>query len=66
MPIAVGEMSELVVLNNFGSYDMIDFDSDFFGNGDGIGLLDEEEVRAVLSDASPADTSDLSALLEEK
>ena len=62
-PIAVGEMSELVVLNNFESYDMIDFDGEFFGN-DGIGLLDDE-VREVLDDAVSAGASDLKALLED-
>ncbi|MBR2374046.1 MAG: hypothetical protein IKA87_07425, partial [Lentisphaeria bacterium] len=65
-PIAVGDMSDLVMLNNFGSYDMIDFDSEFFGNGDGIGLLDEEEAREVLTDSAPADLGDLRALIEEK
>ena len=45
---------------------MIDFDSEFFGNGDGIGLLDEEEAREVLTDSAPADLGDLRALIEEK
>ena len=62
-PIAVGEMSELVVLNNFENYDMINFDGEFFGN-DGIGLLDDE-AREVLDDAVSAGASDLKALLED-
>ena len=62
-PIAVGDMSDHIVLNNFEGYDMIDFDSEFFGH-DGIGLLDEE-AREVLDDAASAGASDLKALLED-
>ena len=62
-PIAVGDMSDHIVLNNFEGYDMIDFDSEFFGH-DGIGLLDEE-AREVLEDAASAGASDLKALLED-
>ena len=62
-PIAVGDMSDLITLNNFENYDMIDFDSEFFGH-DGIGLLDEE-VYEVLDDAASVGASDLKALLED-
>ena len=62
--IVVGDMSDLVMLNSFESYDMIDFDGEFFGNSDGIGLLDEES-REVLEDAVSAGGSDLKALLED-
>ncbi|MBR2873464.1 MAG: hypothetical protein IKB99_08195, partial [Lentisphaeria bacterium] len=62
--IAAGDMSDLVTLNTFENYDMIDFDGEFFGNAHSIGLLDEES-REVLDDAASAGNSDLKALLED-
>ncbi len=62
-PIVVGDMSDLVVLNNFEAYDMIDFDGEFFGQ-EGISILDEE-AREVLDDAASAEAADLKALLED-
>ena len=62
--IAAGDMSDLVTLNTFENYDMIDFDREFFGNAHSIGLLDEES-REVLDDAASAGNSDLKALLED-
>ena len=63
-PIAVGDMMDPVVLNSFEQYDMIDFDSEFFGNSDAIGILDDES-REVLEDALTVEASDLKALLED-
>ena len=63
-PIAVGDMMDPVVLNNYEQYDLIDFDSEFFGNSDAIGILDDES-REVLEDALTVEASDLKALLED-
>ena len=57
-------MMDPVVLNNYEQYDLIDFDSEFFGNSDAIGILDDES-REVLEDALTVEASDLKALLED-
>ena len=62
--IAVGDMSAPMVLDAAAGYDMIDFDGEFFGSADSIGILDEE-ASDVLNDAASADNGDLKALLEK-
>ena len=63
-PIAVGDMSAPMVLDAFESYDMVNFDGEFFGNSDAIGLMDEESGD-VLNDAASSGNGDLKALIEK-
>ena len=63
MPMAVGDAGDAIEFNTVDSYDMINFDGEFFGE-EGIAILDDES-RDVLEDAVSAEASDLKALLED-